>query len=371
MITTLMIYLKSIQQVHLRNFKTVLRSYLLNFRLECKCRVGLLLVVILLWSGLPCLGQSTTQLEPVADADSAYVQKFILKNEVRLLYGGQGNNLSLGSTRDATTQINGDLYKNTNDYIGFGVTYGWLSGDISFSLPGTTYLREERSNLDQFKLGFNYTRREVVLRVYLIESTGVVVSGSDNEFESTPSIHETKLGLQITYLFHPSRYSYRAAIYQSEYQLKTAGSFLVRFDPFYRRLGRKGENMIPPTHDLESRFGDQAGLEYIQSPGLLILPGYGINIALRGTRFFISPIVVAGFGLAHNMYKSGNGEGSFTSIEYAADIALHAGYNGNRYYSKIQFNWSLGYTVLDPTYLTNSNLTCVLTGGFRFNRLKE
>jgi hypothetical protein len=326
--------------------------------------------LLLLFSISQCFSQTLPGLLVLADADSNYVKKFSLKNDVRLFYGLQGNNLSLGSTRDDGTRINGDLYKNTNDYIGAGISYGWLDGDVSYALRGTTFLKEERSNLTQFKLAFSYTLRKIVFRGYYTESTGVVISGSDNEFESTPSLHEVKVGLQITYLFNPSRYSYRACMYQSEYQVKTAGSFLLRFDPFYRSVGTKEGGMIPPPHDLPSRFAEQTGLEYIKSPGLVLMPGYGINVIIRDTRFFISPIAFAGFGIAYNKYKGAAGTAGTISLEYAANAVLNAGYNGVKYYSKIQFNWSSGYTSLDPTYFTNSNLTCVLTIGYRFRNIK-
>jgi hypothetical protein len=319
---------------------------------------------------LPGICQTLEGLLPLADADSAYVRRFVRKNDFRLFYGVQGNNLSLGSTRDGASQVNGDLYKNTNDYIGAGISYGLLDGDLSFAIPGTTYLQQERSTLTQFKLGLSYTRRKIVLRGFYSESTGVVVSGSDDEFESTPSVQDQRFGLQITLLFNPLKYSYRAAIYQSEYQIQTAGSFLIRFDPFYRRLGTSDATIIPAAYDTAPRFGQQTGLEYVQSPGLLVLPGYGINIAVGDSRFFISPIVFAGLGFAHNMYKTTAGRGSFTSIEYAANAVLNTGYNGTRCYAKLQVNWTSGYTSMDPTYLTNSNLTCLVMVGMRFRDLK-
>jgi hypothetical protein len=316
-----------------------------------------------------CFSQSTRELLATPGADSEFVRKFARNNDVRVFYGLQGNNLSLGSTYDGT-KINGDLYRNTNDYVGAGVSYGWLDGDLSIAIPGTTYLQQERSTLNQFKLALSYTRRKIVLRGIYSESTGVVISGSNNEFESTPSVQEQRFGLQITYLFNAEKYSYRAAIYQSEYQMKTAGSFMIRLDPFYRRLGTNDQSIIPAAYDDVSRFGSQSGLEYIQSPGLLVLPGYGINIALRDTRFFISPIVFAGLGFAHNMYKGAGGPGSFTSPEYAANAILNTGYNGSKYYTKLQFNWTSGYTSMNPTYLTSSNLTCLLMVGMRFKNFK-
>lgn len=334
-----------------------------------RCRNGSLVTVLIFFTSF-CFGQSSQDLVTLTDADSSFVRKYPLKNDFRFFYGMQGNNLALGSTRDASApELNGNLYTNTNDYLGVGITYKWLDGDLSFSLPGTTYLKEERSNLTQFKLALSSTQRKIAFRGYYTESKGVVVSGSENEFQSEPTLHEVKLGLQITYIFNSTKYSYRASLYQSEYQVRTAGSFLLRAEPFYRNLGTSGESMIPAAYDLPSRFGDQAGLEYIKAPGVLLLPGYGINIALRNTHYFISPMVFAGVGVAHNTYEANNGTGSFTNLEYAAHFGLNAGYNGSRYYSKMTFNWSAGYTAMDPAYLTTSNLTFVLTFGIRFRNL--
>jgi hypothetical protein len=334
-----------------------------------RLKIGLLVWIFIL-AVSSSFGQAAPKLLPLADADSNYVRKFELNKEFRVLYGLQGNNLSIGSSRDAETQLNGDLYKNTNDYIGAGITYGWLDGDLTFSLPGTTYLKEERSNLKQFKLGLNYTRRKVVFRWYFTENKGVVMSSSDNVYESAPSIHEIRLGMQITYILNSSTYSYRASMYQSEYQLKTAGSLLLRLEPFYRDLGTKAGSVIPEAYDLPERFREQTGLEYVKAPGLMFMPGYGINIAVSNTRYFVSPILFAGMGFAYNTYEATNNKGNFTNVEYAANFSLNAGYNGSRSYAKILFTWAAGYAALDPAYLTSSNLTLMFTYGIRFRGLK-
>lgn len=310
------------------------------------------------------LGQPMLMI--LADADSNYVRTFELNKEVRILYGLQGNNLSIGSVHDGKKEFNGDLYKNTNDYIGAGITYGWLDGDLSFSLRGTTYLKEERSNLKQLKLGLNYTRRKFVFRWYFTENKGVVMASSDNEYESAPSLHEVRLGMQVTYIVNSSTYSYRASMYQSEYQLKTAGSVLFRFEPFYRNLGTKSGSVIPEAYDLPQRFEHLTGLEYVKAPGLLFMPGYGINIVVPNSRFFISPILFAGMGVAYNTYEATNGKRSFSNAEYAANFLLNAGYNGTRSYTKFLFTWSGAYAALEPAYLTSSNLTFMLSYGIRF-----
>ena len=155
-------------------------------------------------------------------------------------------------------------YNNTNDFIGLGITYKWLDGDASFSLPGTTYLNEERSSLDQFKLSVSYTRRKVAYRAYLCDSKGMVISGNHDEYQSAPSLHEFRIGLQATLIFNEQKYSYRAALYQTERQMTTAGSFLLRVEPFFRDLGGSGESIVPEPYDDEPRFGEQVGLEVFE-----------------------------------------------------------------------------------------------------------
>src|SRR6478609_2473301 len=77
------------------------------------------------------------------DADSVYIRTYVKANDVRMFYGGQGSGLVLGSLRDGSPGLAKDIYRNTNDFIGLGITYKWLDGDVYFSLPGTTYLNEE------------------------------------------------------------------------------------------------------------------------------------------------------------------------------------------------------------------------------------
>jgi hypothetical protein len=333
-----------------------------------KIRAGSILLLIL---SNYLVGFTQHNLLILTDADSAYVRKFVLPNDFRLSYGGQGNNLSLGTSRTGDANLNGNIYTNTNDYIGVGLTYKWLDGDLSFSLPGTTYLNEERSTLTLFKLSMSYTQRKMIFRCYYSESKGMVMSGSEDEFQSTPSLHEVKMGLQVTHVFNHSRYSYRAAMYQSEFQVKTAGSFLFRVEPFYRNLGGQSGRVIPSAYDLPDLYGDVAGLEYIEAPGVLFMPGYGINIALSNTHLFISPMIFAGVGAAHNTYESKSGKSTYTNMEYAANFNLNAGYNGRRYYSKIQFYWAASYAPLNPSYFTSNNLTLVVTAGIRFRDVEK
>jgi hypothetical protein len=329
--------------------------------------------LIILWSvfsGLIAFGQFPHGLEVLQNTDSSFVRKFKLKNDVRFFYGLQGNNLSIGSMREERTNLNSDIYRNTNDYIGAGLSYGWIDGDVSFSLPGTTYLKQERANLKQLKMAFGYSRRKIVFRLYLVENKGMVVSSSGNDFETAPTLHERRLALQVIYIVDSKKYSYRASRYQSEYQLKTAGSILLKLEPFYRKLGTEEGTVIPEAYDVSSRFGEHTGLQYLKAPGLLFMPGYGINIVVPGTRYFISPIIYAGAGFAYNIYGAKNGAGNFTNAEYAANFHLNAGYNGPSSYVTLMVASSVGYAAINPAYFTSANITFMITYGIRFLQVR-
>jgi hypothetical protein len=209
------------------------------------------------------------------------------------------------------------------------------------------------------------------MRGYFSDSKGMIASGPEDEFQSSPSLHEFKMGIQFTYLFNPSRYSYQASLYQSQIQMKTAGSFMLRIEPFYRNLGSNQGSIVPEAFDVESRFGDQVGLGYIKAPGVLVMPGYGINIVLSDPKFFISPVLLAGAGLGLNTYEGTKGKKSYANVEYAGSFTLNAGYSGRRYYTKVQFIYTAGYVPLNPAYLTYTNFGLSFYFGYRFNDVEK
>src|SRR5688572_5691344 len=331
-------------------------------------KTGLLVIMLLGYSIVS--SQTLEATRSVPGADSSYIRTFIKSNDLRMFYGGQGNRLVLGSLRDGSPDLTKNIYNNTNDFIGLGITYKWLDGDMSFSLPGSTYLKEERSNLDQFKLSGSYTRRKVAFRGYLSNSKGVVISGDKDEYESEPSLHEFRIGLQATFIFNERKYSYRAALYQSEKQMMTAGSFLLRVEPFFRNLGGSGESIVPEAYDTEQRFGEQVGLRYLKAPAFLLMPGYGVNFVFKNSGLFISPIILAGGGVAFNSYKSDKGNGTHLNMEYNGYFLLNAGYNGSLFYSRVQFTYGVSYSPIQPAYLTSTNLMLSLLFGFRFKDLE-
>jgi hypothetical protein len=300
------------------------------------------------------------------DADSTYIMKYKRNDDIRLIYGGQGSNVSYGSINDGSDLFSDALYNNANDLAGFGITYKFIDFDLAFSLKEVRLMDEERQNLSQFRLAYSYTMRKLAIRGYLAESKGVIVEQSKDGTESAPDVHLIKIGAQATYYFNNQKYSFRAANFQNELQRKSAGSFLLRAEPFYRSLGMH-EPLIPE----EDLYGAQAGLEYVNTGGLMLMPGYGYNLAIGDGRFFVSPIIFVGPGLTVNGYKAKDGHHTYVNVEWASSFALNMGYNGPKTYATLRGAYDAGYFKLDPSYFTTSDVKITLTVGWRFSHFEN
>ena len=312
------------------------------------------------------LNHKTNLLKSPDDADSTFIRRYMREDDIRLIYGGQGSNISYGTAKDGSALFSDALYNNTNDVAGFGLTYKFIDFDLTFSLRKVNIMEEERQNLSQLKFAYSYTMRKLAIRAYLSDAKGVIVEESKAASQSDPDVHLFKFGAQVTYYFNYNRYSYRSANFQNELQRKSAGSMLVRAEPFYRSLGM--QDAIIPEDRL---YGTQAGLEYVRTGGLMLMPGYGYNLAVRDGRFFVSPIIFLGPGFTINGYKAADGKHSFLNIEWAGSFALNVGYNGVKAYATLRGAYDVAYFKLDPSYFTSSDVKVTLTVGWRFSHFEN
>jgi hypothetical protein len=323
----------------------------------------------------PCEAQQQSSVgvlnnSAIEDVDTTFVLTFKKPNDVRLIYGTQGSSLEYGSKSESDPGIPTSLFNNVNDFVGLGITYKILDADMTFSLPQTRLMEEDRENLEQFRFSLSYTGRRYALRGLLANTNGVIVTDPLARFQSEADVHLFRICGQYTYIFNHQKYSYRAAMFQNELQRKTAGSFLFRLEPFYRGLGA-GSGLVPSSRDNVQTYGDQTGLQYLYGAGCLAMPGYGVTITPFGERFYISPIVFAGPGIAFNFSQANGTDFTYTNWEWAGMLLLNIGYNGSKTYLNLNVTGDLNYSPLNPSYVTSSNLKIALTFGFRFMDLED
>ena len=307
-------------------------------------------------------------LRNIDGTDSLYLRGFNRKNDFRLNYTSQRYLLNYGSRHKNFST--GNKFSNVSDLVGFGLTYKFIDFDIAFSLPQSQVLQTGLQNLKLFRLAGSFSSRNWTVRGYWLEGTGMVASDASGEFVSGPSVYMLNLGVQYTRYFNSKKFSFRAASFQNEVQLKTAGSFLLRVEPFFRRLGM-GTQLVPSSLDLPATYGEQSGLRYVYAPGLLLQPGYGFNWSSRNTRWFVSPMIFGGGGVALNVYNGKLGEKTKFSVEWKGSAVLNMGYNGPRMYVSLRSSYELDYFFLDPSYFYTTDLRLGITFGYRFNVVEK
>ncbi len=328
--------------------------------------------LILLFSAgsLQAQRADTTGLKSLAGVDSLYMMKFARPNIARVFYGTQATALEYGSRHEDNPYFNPSVYSNVNDFVGFGLTYKIIDVDVSFSLPATRMVAQDLQNLSQFRLGLGFTSRKYVVRAFVSDAKGMVAADPEGRFQSTPDIHSYRYGAMFTYIFNHNRYSYRASMFQDERQRRSAGSFLLRVEPFYRGLGI-GQTLVPAALDKPEVYGDQQGLQYLKAPGVLLMPGYGAVVTMDKGRFFVAPMVFVGPGVAFNFYKGSKGDFAYTTWEVGGQAVLNAGYNGPLMFANLSFNGEFNYAPVNPTYFLTTNLRMSITVGYRFTNLEK
>jgi len=313
-------------------------------------------------------GAVLNPLRTLDDADSNYIVGFIRKNDVRMNYTSQRYFLGYGSSHQPGASTG--RFTNVSEFLGGGFTYKFLDLDLAFSLPQARILETGLQNLSQFRLSGSYSSRRWAIRGYWLQSTGLVAADADGEFISGPSIDLLSLGLPFTYIFNHQRYSFRAASFQNELQRRSAGSFLLRIEPFFRRLG-VGTYLVPPAQDLPVVYGEQTGLAYAYAPGVTVQPGFGYNWVTRNSKWFVSPMAFFGGGVAVNTYKGDSGERTSVNPEVKGSALLNMGYNGPRWYASVRSSLEYDYFVLNPSFFRTTDLKIGLTVGYRFTHVEK
>lgn len=313
-------------------------------------------------------GQSADGLQTLEGVDSSYVRGYVRKYDVRAHYTSQRYMLEYGSKKGGGPTTG--QFSNVNELLGGGFTYKFIDLDLAFSLPSSHILETGVQNLQQFRLSGSFTSRRWNIRGYWLQSTGLVATDADGAFISGPSIDMLSLGLPITYYFNYMRYSYKAATFLSEVQLRSAGSFLCRIEPFYRHMGI-GKSIPPDTVDTPAKYGEQAGLKYTYAPGVVVMPGYGYNFTSVDGKWFISPALFAGAGVAVNVFKGNNGEKTSVNAEYKVSASLNAGHNGRRWYAFLRSSYDADYFILNPSFFLTTDLKLGVTIGYRINAFEK
>jgi hypothetical protein len=284
----------------------------------------------------------------VVPYDSNYITTYVTDYTARVFgsvkYGNMGYNDNL---------VGKSLAYRPNDklLLGIGVNHGFLGLNIGINFPGVNQDDDKYGETKYYDFTiriftprFNTTIYLQNYKGYYLKNTKDMISGwqEDDPYYIRGDIRSFTTGLEVSYIFNSSKFSYRAAILQNEWQKKSAGSFLLGGSLFYN--ANIGDSTIIPSNLYYSLFYN--GIKFKRSNNLAFGPtiGYAHTFVIK-KHFFIMGSINGSVNIGFTrliLVDNANKVKSSLVFGVRSEIAVSTGYNSDRWYFGVSFiNMSL------------------------------
>lgn len=257
-----------------------------------------------------------------------------------------------------------------------GLSFDFDKISFSFGLkstPPTDDVIHKKGNTKYSTLGLSFTfyrfRFECSYRDYHgfydvksplymphFDSTGV--------YYQNPSMDVRSIRIKSLFIFNKRRFSYSAAYFNTQRQMKSAGSFLI-VDNLYDFLVTADTSIVPgPTRMFYGQYG---AMNYYRVQGLSIGPGYSFNLVLFHTLFFNATLTSA-FDFEHRNISTYNGSYShaYWKTGAAGDVRLALGLNGKRMFVSITYRGDFNSYVNNGMHIAPGYHSVDFNFGYRF-----
>ncbi len=223
-----------------------------------------------------------------------------------------------------TMGINGS-YKNLSLSLGSG--FGFLNPN-----------KDEKGKTRSFDFQTHLYSTDWVTDIYVQFYKGYYLSlggpagTADKNYYRRPDIKVNLLGGSVYRLFNGERFSYRAGFLQTEWQKKSAGSFLLGAEIYYGST--KGNSALVPSH-LNSYYPQQ-GIRRVRL--MEVGPGAGYAYtAVWQENFFLTGSASINADISMVKEVSATGSANRTSVSPNATLRAVAGYNSEEW--AITISW--------------------------------
>lgn len=190
----------------------------------------LLLLSALMISATPVAAQQ------LPDSTRAYYETYRRHITTRFYFSKKYTDLRLGAARPLRSLH----YRPNNAFnAGLGASYGVATLNLGFNLGFLDQHRDQRGKTNFLDLQSHiYSRNWVIdlygqfYRGYYLSPRGTAAAPPD-AYYLRRDLHINVLGTSVYRLLSPGRFSYRAAFLQTEWQQRSAGSWLLGFEAYH------------------------------------------------------------------------------------------------------------------------------------------
>lgn len=243
---------------------------------------------------------------------------------------------------------------NTTRNLGIGATYDWFTLNLAY---GFDFLNQDK---ERGETNYLDLQSHVYLGKFNIDLLGQFYEGyylangesPTGEIYVRPDIQVTELGVSVQYVVNHRKFSFKAAFQNTEYQKKSAGSWILGGNVFYGSV-QADSSLIPSYHDLESPDYNRLRFFKIGPVG-----GYAYTLVLLKKLYLTgSGFLALNSGVYRLKTDDVTSDEFFVSLDYGLRLAV--GYNSPR------FNMG-GLYVLQRAQADSNYKNIISTGNLRF-----
>ena len=296
-----------------------------------------------------------------AQFDSTYYVSYADHITTRFYFSKKYTSLKLRNRND-NHNYNMTYRPNTTLNMGVGATYKWATLNLAY---GFDFLNPDRGKGDTKYLDLQfhgYTRKFIVDFFGQFYDGFFLTPNSTNnpgiEYYVRPDLDVNQLGISVQYILNHKKFSYRASFFQSDWQKKSAGTFIFGLEAYGGKV--KADSTIIPTfvNDGDAKRGI-TGLRFFEfGPNA----GYAYTWIIR-QHFFLTGSVSLSLDFGQNTMSENSGSYKFTGVSPNTFFRVFGGYNSSTWAISVIYvtnNVSLATEDFDQRIFLN-------TGNFRIN----
>jgi Domain of unknown function (DUF4421) len=284
---------------------------------------------------LTLIANSATAQKKIVN-DPNYYETFPDKITGRLYLAQKYIHLNFPATNSNTEDL--EYKANPKMNLGLGVSIGNFSINAFYGFAFLNKKDEAKGETKGLNLQLHLYPHKWAIDLYAefpkgfhLEPKGFAANSSSSYYYR-PDIKESFVGISAYRVPNKEKFSYRAAIVQTEWQKKSAGSLLYGGDVYFGTL--KGDSALVPVK-VQGGFS-QAGIKKINfvsfGPGI----GYAYTLVLK-KHFFVTGSMVGNLNLNFSKEEASSINNKF-SLSPASVFKAAIGYNSSSW--NVSANWT-------------------------------
>lgn len=235
---------------------------------------------------------------------------------------------------------------NESVHLGFGLDYKWIGLRLAFAMPFLFNDDKQYGKTNQLDLQAHIYSRKFVIDLTMQAYRGFYIENADQyipewqqnqKYPVRRDIRTQSASANILYIFNHERFSARAPFNQTEWQKKSAGSFVIGGYFAYFHLRGDSSIVAVPANIF---FTDSSKIVKANIEHLGWSLGYAYTLVIK-RNIFISLSLNPGIALQMSNTRTENhiADANLLKLSLNLNGRFAAGYNGEKYYFGVLSTW--------------------------------